>query len=71
MADKTIKINFQDGNMKIYKNILEHVSGLYYFFMVQLEEGIKVALFVDRDDIINVETKYKEYWKPVSLKKRY
>ncbi len=70
MVDKIIKVNFQDGDMKIYKNILEYVSGLYYFFMVQIKEGRKVAVHIDRNDISNIETKYKGSWKNVSLKKR-
>ena len=71
MVEKTIKINYQDGDMKIFKNVLEYVSGMYYFFFVQIKEGVKVPVCVDRNDIDNVETKHKNYWKRVSLKKRY
>ncbi len=68
--EKVIKITFQNGDMKVYKNVIEYVSGLYYFFMVQLKDSIETSVSVNRNEIFDVETRYKNSWRQVNLKKR-
>ena len=71
MIQKTIRIYFLDGSFHVFKNVLEYVSGIFYFFIVQKSNGSKISQAFDRKTIEIVERKNTDNtWKEVKLKKK-
>jgi len=66
---KTIKIHFIDGSLHIFKDVLEYVSGLYYFFIAQRSKDIE-GIAINRDNIEYIERRTpNQEWKQIKLKK--
>ncbi len=68
---KTVKINMESGAFKILKDVVEFVSGFYYFFVQQeSDSNISLATSYEMDGILDVELKTKNgSYKKVKLKK--
>jgi len=70
-SNKIVRIYFLDGSLEVFKNVLEYVSGLFYFFIVQVRGKDTISKVFDRNDIELVERKNSDNtWKKVNLKKR-
>ena len=67
---KIIRIHFMDGSFHVFKDIIEYVSGIHYFFIVQNSNSHTKNYAFNRNEICYIERKtYNKVWKIVKLKK--